>query len=419
MIRIRTFLIATFTGFVILVTVVLSLLLGRNATHEIKQEIGESLSGTAYQMADKLDFFMFSRIGEVEILSSLDALKKQNNPDEIRRVLNQLKSSLPSFSWVGYIDPDGNVLAATDQILEGANIAQRPVFTERIKGSFIGDVHEAVLLAKLLPNPTGEPLQFVDISMPVTDASGKTIAVLAAHLSWEWSKQVQETILAPQQTRDKDLDLLIVSKNDNAVLLGPTALVGKPLTLDAINPAQNNKTGWGLTEWPDGKRYLTGYAYGDGYLDYQGLGWTVLVRQPESVAFEPLLALRQNFILIGIIASILFAGLGWYLAGRISGPIHGLTVAADQLREGKAVEIEEYRDFYDIYSLSKSLKSLVNSLDQTELALGDMEALAHRDQLTGLPNRVALERYLERTLSVMDYDQEKLVFMYIDLDLRL
>lgn len=80
------------------------------------------------------------------------------------------------------------------------------------------------------------------------------------------------------------------------------------------------------------------------------------------------------------------------------------------------MEIQEYREFYDIYSLSRSLKSLVNSLDQTELALGDMKMLAHRDQLTGLPNRVALESYLERILSEMNYKEEKLAFMYIDLD---
>lgn len=54
-----------------------------------------------------------------------------------------------------------------------------------LKGRFIGDVHDAVLLAKPLPNPTGEPLQFMDISESVKDSNGKTLGVLAAHLSRE------------------------------------------------------------------------------------------------------------------------------------------------------------------------------------------------------------------------------------------
>lgn len=416
MLKIHTCLIAAFTGLVLLLTIILSLLLGRTAAGEMKQEIGEALSGTAYQMADKLDFFMFSRFGEIEVFSSLDALKKQDNSEEIRGVLNQLKSSLPSFSWVGYVDTEGRVLAATDEILEGVSIAERPVFKEGMKGSFIGDVHDAVLLAKLLPNPTGEPLQFVDISMPIRDESGETIGVLAAHLSWEWSKQVQDSILAPQQAWNKELDLFIVSKSNATVLLGPPEMVGKPLKLNTVSLAQEDKTGWELVTWPDGKSYLTGYAYGGGYLSYPGLGWTVLVRQPESVAFTPLLNLRQNFILTGIIAAILFAGLGWQVASRISRPIRELTETADQLRNGQAVEIQEYREFYDIYSLSRSFKCLIDSLDRTELALGNMKQLAHRDPLTGLPNRAALENYLERLLTEMNYKKEKLVFMYIDLD---
>lgn len=44
--------------------------------------------------------------------------------------------------------------------------------------TFIGDVHEAVLLAKLLPNPTGEEMNFVGISMPIRDETGHFIALM-------------------------------------------------------------------------------------------------------------------------------------------------------------------------------------------------------------------------------------------------
>lgn len=47
-----------------------------------------------------------------------------------------------------------------------SDISERPVFIQGAKGDFIGDVHEALLLSDLLPNPANEPLRFVDISSP-------------------------------------------------------------------------------------------------------------------------------------------------------------------------------------------------------------------------------------------------------------
>ncbi|MEQ8969417.1 MAG: hypothetical protein RIE73_03370 [Coleofasciculus sp. C1-SOL-03] len=50
---------------------------------------------------------------------------------------------------------------------------------------FVGDVHPALLLEKYLPNPTNQPLRFVDIAAPVWDNNGQFSGVLGAHLYWQ------------------------------------------------------------------------------------------------------------------------------------------------------------------------------------------------------------------------------------------
>lgn len=416
MIKIRTFLALIFVAFVILLSATLGSLMSQRSTAAIEQEIGVSLAGTAYQMSDKLDNFMWSRASEVKLLTELEPLKDPSDPKAVQVLLNQLQSSFSSFSWLGFTNTEGEVLAATDGILVGKNIAERPVFAEGIKGFFTGDVHEAVLLAKLLPNPSGEPLQFVDISYAVKNDAGDTVGVLAAHLSWEWAKEVERTLLQPQMDHDKNFELFIVSKQDNTVLLGPEGWAGRPIDLDSVGSAQSGSNSWMLERWPDGKNYLTGYAAGDGYLDYPGLGWTVLVRQPESVAFAPVNNIQQDIIVAALLASVVFAGLGLLTAEFISRPIRKLTHAADRIRKGGASEIPETKGFKDIRSLSQSLRSLLDSLLHTENALGHMENAALRDQLTELPNRMALERYLEDTIEEFDPAAETLAFMYLDLD---
>ena len=61
--------------------------------------------------------------------------------------------------------PNGQVAARG--LLEGASVAARPWFTNALAGVHIGDVHEALLLAKLLPSVNGEPQRFVDVAFPI------------------------------------------------------------------------------------------------------------------------------------------------------------------------------------------------------------------------------------------------------------
>ncbi|MDO3412539.1 diguanylate cyclase [Saccharibacillus sp. CPCC 101409] len=416
MIKIRTFLALIFVSFVVLLSASLGSLMSSRSTKAIEKEIGVSLAGTAYQMSDKLDNFMWSRSGEIKLLSELGPLKRADDPAKIQNLLNQTKAGFPSFSWIGFTNMRGDVIAGTDGILVGKNIAERPVFKEGVQGNFVGDVHEALLLAKLLPNPSGEPLQFVDFGVAVENDNGQKVGVLAAHLSWEWAKEVERTLLQPQIDHNQNFELFIVSRKDNTVLLGRGGFAGKKLDLGSIASAQSGENSWKLETWPDGKRYLTGYAYGDGYMDYPGLGWTVLVRQPESVAFAPVKDIQKDIVWAGLLASIVFAVIGLLSAQLISHPIRKLTAAADRIRRGAAPEIPQHRVFKDISSLTRSLGSLLDSLLRTENALGDMRTAAHCDQLTGLPNRLALEQYLEQTIEGMDPCLETLSFMYLDLD---
>ncbi|WP_442596489.1 sensor domain-containing diguanylate cyclase [Neobacillus sp. D3-1R] len=415
-IKLRTYFAAIFAIVIFGLTIVLSFSIGKQSSEKVKNEIGHALSTTAYQMADKLDFFMWSRSAEMDILSQLKDIQNPSDQQHVQNLLNQLQKSFPSFSWVGLTDANGKVLVATNDILKGEDISERPVFTEGIKGNFIGDVHNAVLLAKLLPNPSGEPLQFVDISKAIVDENGHPIGVLAAHLSWEWSRQVQDEIVKPLKEEMQDAELFVVSADHNTVVLGPKELVGQPLQLDSIELARKGDSNWSLEIWPDGKEYLTGYAFGKGYQDYPGLGWTTLVRVPVEKAFVPVKELQKSIFIIGVTSSVIFAIIGWFLAGFITNPLRDITHSANLLRAGRKVEIPSYKGIKDIEILSASLRELVDSLVKTTSDLDKMETIAHHDKLTGLRNRMALDHFFEETMEKAKSMNNTITFLYLDLD---
>ncbi|KIL53448.1 sensory box/GGDEF family protein [Jeotgalibacillus alimentarius] len=395
----------------ILLILIFSIVYGQRSINQMENEIGHSLSDTAYMMENNLNQYMWSRYGETILLSGLPTIRQPDSADEIEDLLNQLQSTIPSFSWIGFTDQDGTVLAATDSILKGADISARPVYQEALEKPFIGDVHEAVLLADLLPNPTGEAMKFVDISTPIYDYNDQFIGVLATHLSWEWVKEVEAAMLDAVKNRDS-IEFFIVSKADNAIILGPDEMIGQTLQLESIDLAQTSQHGWVTETWPDGGDYVTGYMLEDGYNEYPGMEWTILVRQPIEVAFTPIKEMLFFFVIAGIIFVLLFAVLGWFLAGKIASPLKNLATAADRLRFGERVQIPHYKGISELESLSDSLRKLIANLTKTESALEEMEEVAHKDELTGLSNRYALELFLHKYTQAYD----RAIIFYIDLD---
>ena len=75
--KLRTGLVLIFILLSLVLSIVLGLVLNRYSAHSVKEEIGESLSSTAYDTADKLDNFMWTRSGE------MDMLARTNGPETL------------------------------------------------------------------------------------------------------------------------------------------------------------------------------------------------------------------------------------------------------------------------------------------------------------------------------------------------
>ena len=409
--RLKTRLAILFAVFALLAITTVSLLVGSRAVKQVETEIGSALGETAHLMADKLDHYMWSRYGETQILANLTELQNPENPEKISLLVNQLNATFPSFSWIGYTDPNGTVIASTDDILKGADISQRPVYMDALEKPFIGDVHDAVLLAELLPNPTGEKMKFVDISTPVFNDNKELVGVLAAHLSWSWLEEIRASMAETLENR-KGVEFFIVSPQKSDIVVGPKDMLGVELHTKSMQLSNEGQNGWVREEWPDGKDYLTGFITERGYEDYAGLGWTVLVRQPVAEAYAPAKELLTYFISIGAIIIIMSALIGSVLAGWMTRPINEITRVARRLSAGENVEIPTYSGIREIEILSDSLRKMVMDLTESESALSKAQNKAHHDRLTGLPNRYGLDWYVEKIETEIDH----MAILFLDLD---
>lgn len=134
--KLSTYFVLSFALIIVIVITSVSIVYGQRTKSALEREIGESLTSLSYGMGDKLDRYMWSRYNEIMLLGTLDVFRKPADLQEAKRLLSELQENIPAFSWVGLLDVEGNVKAATGNILEGENIAQRPVYAEALHGPF-------------------------------------------------------------------------------------------------------------------------------------------------------------------------------------------------------------------------------------------------------------------------------------------
>ncbi len=404
----RAMVAATIALVVVALTVIGGIAASLTSKTMLERQIGRALGGIAQSMMHKLDHDMWTRAVQVAVLSRLDGLR---NPAQAQRLIDELTQRDPTLAWAGMTDAAGKVQASTRGVLLGADLSARPVHAEGMKGAFIGDVHDAVLLAKLLPNPTGEAMKFVDVSAPLRDETGKAAGVLAMHYSWAWARQVIATLSAPYS--DLPGIAVFVVANDRSVILGPDGSFGNRLDLAALDTGR--RSGWGVETWPDGVSYVTGTAASKGAMDFPGFGWTVIVRQPADIAFAPAVALERGIVIVGLGLAVVFSAIGWLAAGRISRPLERIADAAGRLRRQEAgAAIPTVGGPREVQLLARSLQDLVISLMRKDVALARLQDAAHHDPLTGLPNRRFYENYLD-AVAARPGDGD-LVVMGLDLD---
>ena len=392
--------------------------------------IESSVAGIASSTSGRLDRFMATRQQEMKLFTELEPMQRlwQGDPNELRSALEALQRNF-EFTWIGFADLNANVVASTGGLLQGKSVLERPWFKQGLEKVVVGDVHEAILLSSLLTQrANNEPYRFVDIALPVRDASGKVIGVLGGHLDWSWASNLIKDVEA--NDGDTDTRLSILSKG-GMVLVGP-----KKETIrydgDELAGILNDRDGT-FRETVDGQQMLTAFHVGNGYRDYQGLNWIVTASQPASVALKAAISSAQTILAIGAATALIALSLAVLVARRIAGPIIALTQEADRIgRAHGPTMLARQSGSVEVVQLSRALRSLLRRIGHAEERTKEAELrasenamqlqedmlklrqLAETDYMTGLMNRrsflavaddaVAFSRRYKRSMATLMID---------------
>lgn len=394
---------------ILLVAVTLGELWARRTVADLQADTGHRLAQTARSMADRLSKEMADRTRDVALLAQLDVLREGADPAAARAVLERLRATLPVYAWIGMTDADGRVVAATDDVLLGQSIAARPVFQNGRQGLWTGDVHDAVLLAALVPHTPGEAVKFVDVAAPVRRADGSLHGVLALHLSWQWANRMRVE-MKPAAYFDQT-QLMIFSASGQP-LLGPMHSLSAPkLPPERLDGPHEP---WSTEAWSDGLKAPTSIADTRATDGFRGFGWRVVARDISLAARAGLPEARMALLPVAAAFTVTCLLLTWWVIGALIAPIDRLAHSLRGSQNAGQSNLPARRN--DVQRIAAAVVDLQNTLKHRDEAVQQLQQQAHADALTGLWNRAYLGVLSDRLVESMAERNAELCVLCVDLD---
>ncbi|MCK7613672.1 sensor domain-containing diguanylate cyclase [Roseibium sediminicola] len=403
------------------------------ARNESLRESRWDLTLIARNLTQRLDQTVFERHREIGSVSNRVVMRSKWTTDTatVRATLDQLQNSVSQYAWIGFIAPDGTVLAATEGLLEGTSVSGRAWFVNALEASPSTMVDEfPTKLGNHSPHiPTKTPLnRFVVTASPIRSDDGEVIGVLGARLNWSWAKHALHEVLEGNTGEDA-LELLVFDKN-NMFLFGSV-----PGGAPRFDSSDTNM--------------LTAVVATAGQSDFPGLGWKVVARQPRSVVSVTLTGLLFHIFLVGLGVSLLAALFAWLISRSVSRPLIGLIEALDGIgRADGDNNVARQHGSREILQLSASIRSLLRRIDSAEEVQRDstskfqqmqgliskqlrmseernrqlgadivnLKTLAELDPLSGLQNRRAFQPFAEDAWAAFRRHKRAYSILMIDAD---
>jgi diguanylate cyclase (GGDEF)-like protein len=428
-----------FTVLLVGVTSVLSLAWLSLMVPRIERSAATSLQIVAGNAARVFSDGLHERSRQIELLANTEVMWSGGlDTGDVRRVLELSQVSTPDHKWIGVASMDGIVRSATGGLLVGQDVASRPWFPGGSKGTYVGDVHPAKLLATLLPPlASGEPIRFVDFAAPV-HVDGHKVGVLTAHGSWDWARQVIEALLPPN-AKELGLAAFLFDRNGDMIYAPdgqteryasegqrlPDLKTGKQIRLEGDILAA-------VVPWKDGQEYLTAVVRLPARSAVSDLGWYVVTSIPVTVAFAEVRSAALWVLGLGVVGCFLAAWLAWLAAGRLSEHLSAISSAAYEVAHGRpGAQIPVLHSSSDVHRLSSSLQNMTERLqhvnEQTErlvqertraleAATRELANLASTDPLTGLLNRRGFEPQWQQGLAFAQRAGHPISALMVDID---
>jgi PAS domain S-box-containing protein len=305
----------------IAVMTVVALAIGALALHYLETRLvattGNSLALLAAGIADKLDHTLFERYGDVQIAATTLASRMQD-PAALRAHLVQMKEQYLVYRWLGIADAKGRIVAATNPATVGLDRSGAGWFRS------VRDSKQVRVEDVRVSDEAGGVLA-VGFAAPILGRNGEFLGVVTAQVGLSeledvFARTVQ--VFQSQQGTPGKIEWQFLTHDGDVIVDSILREEGRAnLRQLGLRSAQLSAAdGPGYVEEMHLRRLVpvvTGYARTEGYGDFPGLHWGVIVRMDRDDILAPIRSVLGKLGLAGAVVWTPMLGLLFWMTHRL------------------------------------------------------------------------------------------------------
>ncbi len=251
---------------------------------------GESLALTASEISDKLDGFLGERYGDVQMMGR--AFKSRYaDRRELTDYLEFMRKAYPVYQWIGVLDPQGRIVAATNPASVGQT-RDRAEWFRAVRNEKMPRVDDAALYEE------AGGVEALAFSAPIFNGQGTFVGVVSSRVGLPaLEMMLTRSIRALQKQRPglEAVEYQFLSRSGETLIDSMQPQGGrvnlKSMGLPSALRLETHQAGF--VEELHRRRHvpvITGYARTRGFAGLEGLQWGVLVRMDRDDVLAPIRA---------------------------------------------------------------------------------------------------------------------------------
>jgi len=353
--KFTTKLTVLFSAIILIIGAIASYLVYSSNLKKIEEQINKKTEERAFHIMDKIDRMLFERRADIKALADGPILRSRTStPKQITEIFKKYQDRYKVYTSLSFFNLNRIVIADTIE----NNIGKQHQFTEYWPG--IAEGRDFVMLISESQLAKTTVFYFASI---VKDKREIPFGVVVARMPIEILHDIVSQIGIQKGEEAFEIDLL----DRNGLILfsnyNPKGIL-KEISHDweFVKSIPSEKKIGSIKHLYLGTEQVTTFAREQGYIDFKGNDWTLVLFLPTKVAFASAIELRNKLIIIFLIASVIASLIIYLFSHTISRPIMKLSNASLEIGKGNLDLKLEVTSGDEIGKLTESFNRMVSDL---------------------------------------------------------
>ena len=285
----------------------------------------------------------------------------------------KLLSAYPHLDWIAIADSNGRIAASNGALPVGESVGASAWFLAGLRGPWLGVIEGDAPQKPAAANVT----DLGEMAVPVRDAAGHIVGVIAAQLSWQRAPQHPERLT--DESDPQAATQAYVLDHQGLVLIGPEGLRDKPWNGRLIDPPSFGADAPRFERLPNGERVLVARSALSAGNEIAALGWQVQLSEPNERVYQRADSLTARILWISMCLGAATALLGILGARHLTRRLKRLADSIAAVGEDGAAAIEVPRGVDEVARLGGAFAKILGDLQQERSELERRVAVRTRE----------------------------------------